>query len=220
MEKILNLFYPPVCGICGQINDDFICDKCLDIVYQSKINLLEVDKYEKLFYQKKFFFLKYEGIIRKSIIDYKFNDSGYLYKTFQKIILNDKKVCDFIKCYDIIIPIPIHKNRKKERGYNQSYLIIKGIVNELNSKYKTDIITNNSVLRKNIDTPRQSMLNKEEREKNLKNAYCLTKKEDLVDKKILIFDDIYTTGNTVKECTKILLKANPKCVDVLTFTKD
>lgn len=209
-----------MCGICGDINYDFICEDCLKIINKSKIDSMEFYKYNKSFCQRKFYILKYDGVVRDKIVDYKFNDLGYLFKTFQKIILNDKKVCDFIKSYDIIIPVPIHKNRKKERGYNQSSLIIKGAVRKINLKYHTNIIVNDKVLIKKIDTPKQSLLKKAEREKNIKNVYFLNKKAEILNKRILIFDDVYTTGNTVKECTKTLLRANPMCIDVLTLTKD
>lgn len=67
----------------------------------------------------------YDGIIRKLILDYKFNDKAYIYNTFIYFILKNEKICTQIKKYDIIIPVPISNKRYKERGYNQSSLFAK-----------------------------------------------------------------------------------------------
>lgn len=69
-------------------------------------------------------------MIRKIIIDYKFNDKSYLDKTIVNFLLKNKKFFEKLKSYDTIIPVPINKIRKKERGYNQSYLIAKEISNQ------------------------------------------------------------------------------------------
>ena len=66
----------------------------------------------------------------------------------------------------------------------------------------------------------QSKLKKEERQKNIQNVYELKNKQILKNKKILLIDDIYTTGSTVNECCKILRQAEPKSIDVLTIAKD
>ena len=66
----------------------------------------------------------------------------------------------------------------------------------------------------------QSSLNKEERQKNIEGVYILKNKEKLTNKKLLLIDDIYTTGSTVNECCKILKEANPRKIDVFTIAKD
>ena len=174
------------------------------------------------YFDKHFYLFKYEGIVRKKIIDYKFNDCAYLYKTFEKILLNDKNVCEFIKSYDIILPVPIHKARKKERGYNQSALIVAKLIRDINFTYKTNVEFNDKILLKIKNTDKQSSLNKKERIINIKDSYCLKEKTlwTITNKKVLLFDDIYTTGSTVNECAKTLKQAKLKKVDVFTFAKD
>ena len=66
----------------------------------------------------------------------------------------------------------------------------------------------------------QSKLNKEQRQKNIQGVYILKNKEKLINKKILLIDDIYTTGSTANECCKVLQKAKPKKIDVFTLAKD
>ncbi len=153
-------------------------------------------------------------MIRKIILNYKFNDKSYLYKTIVNFLLKNEKLFKILKSYDTIIPVPISAKRYKERGYNQSYLIAKEIAKNLKIK-----CNNNSLLKaKNIIE--QSKLNKEERQTNIKGAYVLINKKTLQDKKILLIDDIYTTGSTVKECSKILMQAKPQKIGIFTIAKD
>ena len=89
--------------------------------------------------------------IRKEILDYKFNDKSYYYRAFSNILLNNKNICKILKSYDIIVPVPIHKKRKFQRGYNQAELITKQIAIELNksglSKFKSvNILVKNNII--------------------------------------------------------------------------
>jgi len=109
---------------------------------------------------------KYEDIIRKKMIEYKFGDRAYLYKTFAKIILKNEKVCGFLRNYDIIIPVPLHKKRKNARGYNQTELAAKEIANNIpNLKLETNILI------KTKNTKVQSLLMKNQRRINIKGAF-------------------------------------------------
>ena len=133
---------------------------------------------------------------------------------FCEIILEDKKTCEFLKSYDIIIPVPVHRKRKRLRGYNQSELIAKELAKKLKLKVYTDVlvkINNNKV---------QSKLNKEERMKNVKNVYKIINKEKIKNKNIIILDDIYTTGATINECIKELEKTDANKIGVLILAKD
>lgn len=193
-----------------------MCTDCGKQIEKIALSKLEKDNLDAGISEFMYVF-KYDGIVRKLIINYKFNDWAYLYKTFVKIILDNKKICDFIKSYDIIIPVPIHRKRKLLRGYNQTELIAKALVKKLgNITYST------KVLIKTKNNSKQSTLSKIERAKNVLNAYEFNKKEvdKIYNKKILIFDDIYTTGNTVKECAKIINNFNPKSIGIVTIAKD
>lgn len=123
------------------------------------------------------------------------------------------------KSYDTIIPVPISKKRKKERGYNQSLLIAKELVKQVNKEKKTLSLCVDALEKiKNI-VP-QSTLDKENRLQNVQGVYQLKNKEQLIGKKILLIDDIYTTGSTVKECAKVLQQVSVKKIDVFTIAKD
>lgn len=213
IKYVINLIYPNVCGICDKLCDDDICKKCE--IKLNDISKIKIDRYTNKYFKKHLYIFKYEGIIKERLIKYKFNERNYIYKAFVKFMLKNKKICDFLKNYDIIIPVPIHTKRRMERGYNQSALIAKAI-----SKKIPQIDYLEDVLIKKINNKPQSTKNKSERKNNVIGAYYMKNKEKINNKKILLLDDIYTTGNTVNECCKILQSANPKCIDVITIAKD
>lgn len=213
INNIINIFYPNVCGICDKITQYDICPKCL-----RKLNNLKQCKkhiYLKRNFTTHLYIFKYEDIIRDKIIKYKFCDQAYRYKGFAKFLQKDKKICGFFKKYDIIIPVPISKIRNRKRGYNQSELIIREL-----SKTSTNIHVLTNVLYKQKNTLPQSSLDKLKRQNNLKGAYKVENSEMIKNKKILLFDDIYTTGSTLDECARVLKLAGAKEVGALTLAKD
>lgn len=181
-------------------------NKEIDIHIEEKIIDRYFDEFISIF--------KYEGLIRKIILDYKFNEKSYMYKTFMNFILKNENIFENIKKYDTIMPVPISKKRYKERGYNQSYLIAKEIAKHTN----LEIMNNCLIKTKNIIE--QSKLNRKERKINIQGAYELKNKQLIKNKKILLIDDIYTTGSTVNECSKMLRKAEVQKIGVLTLAKD
>ena len=214
-DRILDLVYPPVCGICGKFNQEFLCKKCRKMLEaEAKFDVDKVDNQE-YFFENHLYVFKYEGIIRKLILNYKFNEKSYLYKTFVNFLLKNEKFFKILKSYDTIIPVPVSSKRMNERGYNQSELLANDIVKQI---VECECITD--CLTKNKNIIEQSKLNKEQRQKNIQGVYILKNKEKLINKKILLIDDIYTTGSTANECCKILQKAKPEKIDVFTVAKD
>lgn len=228
-EKISNLLYPPVCGICGKIAQKGICIKCnVELKKQAEENILQKEEIEEKNFEELMYIFKYEGQVRKLILDYKFNEKSYMYKTFVNFLLNNKKIFENIKKYDKIIPVPISKKRYKERGYNQSLLIAKEISKQMQhkknlenkQKEKTNLELVNNCLIKTKNIIEQSKLNKEERQNNIQGVYSLQNPQIITNQKILLVDDIYTTGSTVNECSKILKQSNPKKIGILVLAKD
>lgn len=202
INSFLNLIYPPVCGICNEINSNYYCNNCKEKIHflkQSKIELY--NNSEKIFYEH-FFLFKYEKEIRNLILDFKFNEKSYLYKTFSKILISDSTFKNLIKNYDCITCVPLHKKRLHYRGYNQSELIAK----EISSYFKIPYY--NNILEKNINiSPQSSLSTRKDRILNVQNAFSASPNfqlNNIINKKIILFDDIFTTGSTVNECSKIL----------------
>ena len=212
IEKLINLVYPPTCGICGKLNSDFLCKKCEKILETEAI--YGVDKTLDKYFNEHLYIFLYQGIIRRIILKYKFQEEAYLYKTFVNFLLKNENFFEKIKKYDTIVPVPISRKRFKERGYNQSELIAK----EIACSSKLELETECLFKTKNIIE--QSKLNKEERLKNIQGVYDLVNKGKLYKKKILLVDDIYTTGSTVNECARVLRKARPSKIGVFTLAKD
>ncbi len=141
--------------------------------------------------------LNYDGIVRKSLISYKSDNKRYLAKGFAVIIFNYLK--EQLYDFDIITFVPILKEKKKERSFNQSERLAK----ELGKLMKLPV---EEFLIKVKETKQQKNLNFEERRKNLKDAFRLINFEKIKDKNILLVDDIITTCATVSECSKLLNK--------------
>ena len=210
---VLNLIYPNVCGICDKISKEDLCKKCE--IKLNEIAKFKIDKYKNKNFNKHLYIFKYEGIIKDRLINFKFSDKIYIYKAFVNFIIKNKKIFRFLKNYDIIIPVPIHYKRRIKRGYNQSALIAKGIVRNDNSIEYVD-----NVLLKQKNNKPQSTKNKKDRQQNVIGAYYIKNEYKIYNKKILLLDDIYTTGSTVNECAKMLKKYGAYRVDVITIAKD
>lgn len=214
-DIMLNLIYPPVCGFCNEINNEFLCDSC-----RKKIEMIKVSKVDNyvnapVYFDEHFYMFKYGKDVRDAILKYKFDEKSYMYKSFAKLLSEDEVFKNnFINNYDFIICVPIHKKRFKERGYNQSELISKEIAKLCNKTYCKDVVQKS----KNIVA--QSSLDKLDRVRNIKDAFKLGKNCEIVKKKkIAIFDDVFTTGATVNECAKVLKESGAEKVGVFTLAK-
>lgn len=161
------------------------------------------EKYKSLFQYK-------NKLTKKAIWAIKYNKNQKITEKFSHILydfildnISDEIIFSNFKS-PIIIPIPMHKNNLKERGYNQSELIVKELI-----KFDTDnfFTINISALQKIKETPHQSKLkNKNERLKNLKGCFYADA-NFIKNKNIILIDDVITTGTTMKEATKTLKEA-------------
>lgn len=122
---------------------------------------------------------------------------------------------------DIIAPVPLHAKRLRTRGFNQAYLIIRywhGLLAGTNNVPANVKIERNLLYRKRPTLP-QTGLGRKERLSNVKGAFGLQDDDLVKDKAILLVDDVYTTGATAAECTKVLRKGGAQEVDILTLAR-
>ncbi|MCX5779629.1 MAG: ComF family protein [Firmicutes bacterium] len=112
---------------------------------------------------------------------------------------------------DLIVPVPIAPNSLQVRGFNQTALLAKQIGKQLGIKVDYGVIVRVK------DTPHQTELSREEREKNLLQAFAVKAGSQLAGKSVLLVDDVYTTGSTARECTRVLLEAGAKRVCIITW---
>ena len=112
---------------------------------------------------------------------------------------------------DLVLAVPLHPKKEKRRGFNQTQLLCEGLA------ARTGLLVQKGVLVRKRETAAQSTLDSpEERRRNLKNAFAVT--EDLTGKRILLADDIFTTGATCNECAKELYRAGAKEVSVFCLS--
>lgn len=196
MEKIKDLVFLTKnnCYLCREEEaEDYICHNCrenlelIDSKLEDSIEGLE-SVYVSLFYNR---------YVKKKIKDFKFYDKSYLYKPFAEIMIDTirKNKLDDV---DIIVPVPIYRDRWKERGYNQAELLSKYIGKSLGIEYRFDIID------KTRNTHPQSKLDIVERKVNLVGSFKGNNLDYIKDKKILLVDDVTSTGSTLKEVAKLL----------------
>ncbi len=205
-EKIL-------CDVCiGNIHEsEYFCKKCGTPVFfrMSKCN----NCLENLIYYKKLIvFYLYSGTIKKILREIKYNPKTVLFENFEiffDIFLSSSKVRDLeilLMNVDFILPVPIHENRRKLRGYNQSVILSEIIRICFNKNYYDNILV------KKKDTKFFFSLNKDSRKKEIEGAFWISDISLVKDKNILIVDDISTTGATFNAISKLLLDSGAKNV--------
>lgn len=154
--------------------------------------------------------LSYEGDIKEIIYDFKYNGKHHLYKLFGQLML-DRIIDNDLEHIDLIVPVPLYKDREKKRGFNQAALLSKYLAKKL--RLESD---DKNLIRKK-QTQVQNKLNRAERVRNISGVFDLKDKDKFKDKTILLIDDIYTTGSTVDEISKLLVENHAKQVFVTTL---
>ena len=199
-REILNIIYPieEKCMVCDEDGFIGICPSC-----KSRINKA---KNEGSILSYGF----YGGILKSLILKFKYESNynvGYLLANFLIEIIKESEIDIDIICY-----IPMIRKDERKRRINQCKLI----ANEIG--YNLNIPVSNCI-KKVKHTKEQKKLTKEERIKNLIGAFEVTSNEDIKNKRVLLIDDVMTTGATIGECTKILKKSGVKEIIVLTIAK-
>ncbi len=116
-----------------------------------------------------------------------------------------------------VIPVPLHKNKKRQRGFNQAEMIARAALRQLSRSKRFDLCT--GVLLRRRDTGSQIGLTNQERRKNLRGAFNVDDPTRILNRDILLVDDVYTTGTTASECARVLLRAGAARVWVVTVAR-
>ncbi len=224
MKKTLKfIMYPPLCSNCNKVleinkyyDNSYLCDACFNLGR----SYLDLNK-GIVFNDGEFKYLKscvstleYNDFYKVLLSNFKFGYNKNVAYSFIKIIepyLQINK--EYFQEFDLITCAPLHRLREKYRGFNQSDLLAEQISIIVNKPYYNDVLI------KTINTRPQTTVEKHMRKKNVENAFVVNSKYDVKNKKILLIDDIFTTGNTIEECAKPLVLQGVELVSAFTLLK-
>ena len=187
-----------------------ICIKCGEMLENGNLNCEFCKKFNYAFNSNKSIFY-YNEESSKIIKGLKYNQRKYYVKFIAKMMTEDRCIFDKV---DIITFVPISAKRKRVRGFNQAEEIAK----EISKIVNIDVV---ELLEKVKDNKTQAGLSQKERLENLKGTFKIkeSEKEKVSGKRILVVDDVFTTGATLNECSSVLKIAKPKEIKTLTFAK-
>ena len=227
---IIALFYPKKCVICNNILEfknieNYICNFCSKNIPYIKGNtcnkcgvpidngILCQNCFNNSFaFDYGFSAFKYE-LVKKSLFRFKYKcvkSDGYgIAKIMVNYLLEYHN--DIIDNIDLIVSVPIHIEKMKEREFNQSEILAEFIAKELNISYIRDVL-----IRVRNTVP-QNTLNINERKNNVKGAFKVNNLDVIKDKKIMVIDDIFTTGSTINECARVMIMNDAKQVIFFTY---
>ena len=210
--SIYNLLFPTrdLCYLCKEKTPyliGFTCSDCRDnlVFVHKKINI-DLEYISSAIYS-----LNYNRFLKEVVHGFKFNGKSYLYKPLAEIMLETMELLN-ISGVDCIFFIPIHRRKEAIRGYNQTQLLANYIGKSL------EIPVSKKNLIKIKWTQEQNQLDRIHRLKNLKDSFVIKNPEEIYGKKVLLIDDIITTGATFNECSRLLIKNGAKEVVSLALT--
>lgn len=186
-----------------------VCEKCGNPIPKS-CTICDECKNKELFFDKARASYIFDDYSKKLVYDLK-----YFNKKFASSHITQKLIEPLLSfdSPNLLIPVPLHQNRLKERGYNQSELIANSL-SEL-----TSLPINTTALTRKIETETQTGKSKKERQENVVGAFAVVSKAEIKNKNIVLIDDVFTTGATTNECARVLKKAGANKVYVLTVLK-
>lgn len=234
----LRMLYPPRCLVCDEFSEKALCSSCLS---QLKLIIPPVCKlcgkpYDALAHAsplcsdckstKRWFdwcrcAVSYEGVARMMVFKLKYSGEFRLSVEMAKFMADaldrfarqsdEELIRNF--AFDLIIPVPLHKARLRERGFNQAELIAQSL-SEL-----IGIPSDSSLLVRTRETKPQFELSPKERWVNVRDAFRLTHPDAVFNKAIIIVDDVMTVGATLNECAKAVRVGKPKIIIALAFAR-
>lgn len=234
LGRFIDFVLPPRCLNCGKVinNDNGLCGECFSgisfitspyckkcgiplakTISDNGIICMDcLDGKKKKYFRLSRAMIEYDKSSKKIVLDFKFLD----HLENKKLLVNWLEIAGkdiFNEGVDLILPVPLHYTRVFERKYNQSAILAK----ELAKRKGIDI--DFGCLKRCKKTQPQVMCSGKNRKKNVKGAFEVIDNSKIKGKRIVLVDDVYTTGSTLRECAKALLKAGAKSVDTLTIAK-
>ena len=210
--SLLEYFFPPRCALCNTLlkvgTPIYICEKCAEEIgyYNNCINSLNLPRNIETYCDGMVCVGRYSDSLKNSLKRFKFSNKPSYYRAFGKLLA--LKIQNIIQLdqIDMIIPVPLHRIRQKQRGYNQAELIGKCASKLLSIPLAANILVKTS------ESKSQSMLSRNDRLSNIEGLFEVVNAEALYKKNILLVDDIVTTGSTINQCSRALKQAGASSV--------
>ena len=209
-ESIINLFFPKVCSGCSSFlltNENVICSVCRHDIPLTNHHLNpENDAFKKFYgripvmHTSALFYFHKKGIVQELIHNLKYKGHEEIGAILGEWYAEDLKTIDLLQSVDEIIPVPLHRRKLKERGYNQVTAFGKALSSGLNIDY------NDSILVRNVYSKTQSKKNLLGRIEGIESTFDVSFTEKDHNKHFLLIDDVITTGSTLEACSRALLK--------------
>lgn len=209
-EAFAGFVYPPSCMTCWRNlkrGESFICAKCWDafervsptetLIQAIERKFLVDETVEKI---ESVFLFEQDPRVRTAVHLLKYNGAEKIADKFGLLIAQKISDDSKLSMSDMVVPVPLHPARKRERGYNQSELISNRVSRELRIGHEPGL------LKRIRQTQSQTMFDAEGRKRNIAGAFSIDNRfrERIKGRRILVIDDVITTGSTIKECAGVL----------------
>jgi ComF family protein len=230
-SALSDLFFPPICSFCGSPDVDSgvnICPDCLESVrklgeplcQQCGLPLPETAPGE-LFcgeclitspaYDRARYGVKYKGAVQDAIKSLKYGGALHAAAALSELLIEAFHRHYAAAEFDLILPVPIHRKKLRERGFNQVVVLAERLSRSVG------IPLNRTSFVKSLDTPPQASLPRQERLRNLRGSFRVARKDAINNKRILLVDDVATTGSTIREAAWTIKKAGGARIDALVL---
>jgi competence protein ComFC len=232
LEAAVSLLYPPVCTICARSvrAGEYLCNQCdakaIRIVapfcqkcsepFEGSITsefTCANCAHRTIYFDAAVSAYRGRGIVREIIHEFKYGRQihlRHLVARWLQAALDDERIRG--SRFDIIIPVPLHATRQRERGFNQASLLAASLSAQTS-------IPSKPVLERVRYTTTQTALDRSERMENLHNAFRLRKNANVRGLRVLLIDDVLTTGSTLSECARVLKRAGALSVHAATAAR-
>jgi ComF family protein len=155
----------------------------------------------------------YEGTLLKAIHLFKYRGKIGIGKVLGTIMADFAGSLWDMKAFSLILPVPLHRNRLRQRGFNQAVILARAVAKRFS--LPLDFM----MLRRHLLTAPQVGLGRKDRLANVRGAFSVRKPAKIAGRRILLVDDVYTTGSTLSECATVLMRADAEAVAVLTLAR-
>jgi ComF family protein len=219
-EDFFSLFFPQLCAGCGKSlfkNETAICTDCIYHLPYTNFHLdttnpVSQQLWGRLTFQAAFAYLYFQRGLRVQnlIHQLKYNHRPEVAFKLGEMYGLQIKDSDAVRDLDLIIPVPLHPAKQKKRGYNQSEAFANGLSHSLQIPVNLD-------LKRSVSTDTQTRKSRFVRYENMKDVFRLKSHSDLVNKHVLLVDDVITTGATVEACGVELLNVNGLKMSIATI---